>query len=427
MRVSSSVSGITLISIFCGSAQGVSLDFFNNILKDPVFDFQTDGVAPYDSCPIDIPLSCTNNTPVENSCCFESPGGIMLQTQFWDYYPPIGPNDTFTLHGLWPDNCDGTYEQFCDDSLNVANVTDIIVNEFKDPELYQTMTSIWKNFNGNDESLWMHEFNKHGTCIKTLRPTCYSPSQFSNHENVYDFFNISVNLFRKYPTFEFLASEGIVPSLDKTYTKKEIDDALSKNFGDNKVYFKCNRYQALQEIWYFHEVKGSVKSENFRQIPSFMNSNCPNEGIKFIPKSGFKPPGGGTPNPPGGNPPKPGLGRGYIKLSGKNGCLISNGQWYAFGTCATYQVSKSTFGGYNIKSSKGYCGINADNQLACHSGISPSKFQFQYDKETKEIGYGGKFDWCFDEGNKHGSGRFVQVPIKLGTDCGDVVKLKFQG
>lgn len=398
----------------------VSLDFF----KDFKLSFN-ELAAPFDSCPIDIPFSCTNSTPIEDSCCFELPGGIMLQTQFWDYYPPIGPNDTFTLHGLWPDNCDGSYEQFCDDTLNIQNVTKIIADEFNDPNLVTRMKEIWKNFNGNDESLWLHEFNKHGTCIKTLRPTCYSPTKFVNHENVYDFFNILVNLFEKYPTFKFLEAEGIVPSLDKTYTKKEIDEALLKNFGDNQVFFKCNKYQALQEIWYFHEVKGSVKQENFRQIPSFMNSNCPQEGIKFIPKSGFKPPGGGSPPSNPGNPPA--YGRGYIKLSGKNGCLISNGQWYQFGTCATYQVLKLTFGGYNIKSSKGYCGLNADKQLVCHSGIQPSKFQFQYNKETKEIGYGGKFDWCFDEANKHGTGRFQQVPLKLTDDCSDLVRLKFQG
>lgn len=57
------------------------------------------GNAP--SCPIDSPLSCHNNTEAPDSCCFIYPGGQLLQTQFWDTSPAIGPDDSWTLHGLW--------------------------------------------------------------------------------------------------------------------------------------------------------------------------------------------------------------------------------------------------------------------------------------------------------------------------------------
>ena len=46
--------------------------------------------------------------------------GLILQTQFWDTYTgyehqgQILPKDSWTLHGLWPDNCDGSYAQYCD-------------------------------------------------------------------------------------------------------------------------------------------------------------------------------------------------------------------------------------------------------------------------------------------------------------------------
>lgn len=46
-------------------------------------------------------LSCHNTTVVENLCCFNAPGGQILQTQFWDTNPPTGPDDSWTLHGLW--------------------------------------------------------------------------------------------------------------------------------------------------------------------------------------------------------------------------------------------------------------------------------------------------------------------------------------
>ena len=52
------------------------------------------------SCPLPQ-LSCHNTTVVENLCCFNAPGGQILQTQFWDTNPPTGPSDSWTLHGLW--------------------------------------------------------------------------------------------------------------------------------------------------------------------------------------------------------------------------------------------------------------------------------------------------------------------------------------
>lgn len=393
------ILSLGLVAICTGFAKGAYVE------NQQVLNYELD---QFQTCPIDIPLTCTNTTPVQNSCCFESPGGIMLQTQFWDYYPPVGDNETFTLHGLWPDNCDGSYEQFCDDSLNLKQneVVDIIKNQYKDEELIEFMKSNWKNFNGNDESLWTHEFNKHGTCIKTIRSKCFA--DYKENENVYKFFNISVNLFKKYPTFKFLNEEGIIPSNDQTYTKEEISNALKKNFDGKQVYFKCNKYNALQEIWYYHHLKGSLLNEDFVPIDSLINSNCPNQGIKFIPKNqGFKPP----PNQPPKSP-----NRGYLKLSNNPGCLISNGQWYQYGTCATYQINQLAFGGYNIKSSKGYCGIDSNDRLNCNSQNQPLRYQFHFDKELKEISYGSINQWCFDDKGKHGHGKYVQVPIKLNKD-----------
>jgi ribonuclease T2 len=46
-------------------------------------------------------LSCHNTTLVEDLCCFNAPGGQLLQTQFWDTQPVTGPDDSWTLHGLW--------------------------------------------------------------------------------------------------------------------------------------------------------------------------------------------------------------------------------------------------------------------------------------------------------------------------------------
>ncbi|QEO24436.1 hypothetical_protein [Candidozyma auris] len=342
----------------------------------------------------------------------------MLQTQFWDYYPPVGPNDTFTLHGLWPDNCDGTYEQFCDNSLEISkgDIKKILVDKFDDQKLYEKMEGIWKNFNGDDESLWIHEFNKHATCIKTIKPRCYGNS-YATDENVYDFFKIAVSLYEKYPTFDFLAQNGIHPSLDATYSKEQIAQALNSNFDDKVVYFKCNKYNALQEVWYFHHLRGSLLKEDFVKISAFNSPSCPNEGIKFLPKGKFSPPPGQPPKDPSGR-------RGYIRLSDHSGCLISNGQHYEYGTCATFRVVDSQFGGKNLISSKGVCGFDSKGDLTCNKSNSGSKFQFQFDKETREIGFGGNFKWCFDESGKHGHGKYIQTPVRLADGKCDAFSLK---
>ena len=387
------------------------------------FSLDVNSLADGESCPIDTPLSCSISGPVKNSCCYESPGGILLATQFWDYYPAVGADDEFTLHGLWPDNCDGSYEQFCDNSLNIAgkSVHDIVVGQFNDLALYDKMTKSWKNFNGDDASLWIHEFNKHGTCVHTMNPNCYA--SYKQDQNIYDFYRIAVDLYEKLPTYKFLTDAGIVPSSNVTYTKAQIAAALNQNFGDNTVYFKCNRFNALQEIWYFHNIQGSVRSENFKQIDSMMGSSCPADGIHFYPK-------GWRPGNDGGNSPRPAPpstpNNGYVKLSDHPGCLISNGQWYQYGTCARFNLQKSQFGGYNLKSSKGFCGFDSNNQLACSSFYQASKYQFSYDKSSGEISYGGKSKWCYNYSGQHGHGKYQQIPVKLddGT-CDTTFKLFF--
>ena len=57
--------------------------------------------------------SCENTTTIGNTCCSPWPGGLVLQTQFWDTYTGLEeegqllPKDSWTIHGLWPDFCDG--------------------------------------------------------------------------------------------------------------------------------------------------------------------------------------------------------------------------------------------------------------------------------------------------------------------------------
>jgi len=131
--------------------------------------FTASALAALQSCPSDLPLSCHNTTtiPSSDACCFNAPGGTLLQTQFWDYDPATGPADSWTIHGLWPDNCDGTYQQYCDTSREYKNITSILQSQGRD-DLLSYMKTYWQDYEGDDESFWEHEFGKHGLLYTQL-------------------------------------------------------------------------------------------------------------------------------------------------------------------------------------------------------------------------------------------------------------------
>lgn len=138
-------------------------------------------------------LSCQNTSAVADTCCFNAPGGQLLQTQFWDTNPPTGPSNHWTVHGLWPDHCDGSYDSYCDNSRNYTNITQILQAAGK-TDLLTYMNTYWKDVNGDDESFWEHEWGKHGTCISTLNPRCYTG--YSPQQEVVDYFQKVVDLFK---------------------------------------------------------------------------------------------------------------------------------------------------------------------------------------------------------------------------------------
>lgn len=369
-----------------------------------------------DSCPADTPRSCSASSPPSgvSKCCYEAPGGVLVLTQFWDYNPSNGPVDEFTIHGLWPDNCDGTYEASCDASLNIkGSVKDIVVGQFNDQSLYTYMSGHWKGLHG-DEDLWTHEYNKHGTCINTIHPDCYSG--YKQNQNIYDFFTITTSLHKKLSTYKYLAAAGITPSSSKTYTKAEIQKALDAGFG-HKVYFACDKSGALNELWYFHHLQGSLLGQNFVSIDSLNNSGCSATGIKYPPKSG----GGSEPEPTpsngpttshspsttGGTGPTNVPSSGYIKAGSKSGCLISAGKYYESGTCATFKFDNS-----NIKSSKGYCTVDSASAFTCSSGTAATQFTFG---AGNAIAFDGVSDWCL--GTATGNPPQTNVVLARGGAC----------
>ncbi|EEP81705.1 ribonuclease Trv [Uncinocarpus reesii 1704] len=330
-------------------------------------------------CPADVELSCHNTRPVKDACCFNTPGGLLLLTQFWDAHPATGPEDAWTLHGLWPDNCDGSFEQYCDRSRQYNNITDILQAHGK-TELLEYMSTYWKDWKGNDADLWEHEWNKHGTCISTLETSCYS--DYRPQAEVVDYLEKATEVFKGLDTYKVLAAAGIKPDPSKTYTLKELQDTLTKLHGV-EVTLRCRNSQ-LNEVWYFFNVKGSLQTGKYVSAkPGGSPSNCPARGIKYLPKrrksrpTSSRRPGPtstrSSPSPTGtGNPFS---GRGHLEVitgGRKTGCLISYGTWYSTGTCATFTATPSG-DGFTLSSSKGDCGI-LESVFECDTEMKPSVF-----------------------------------------------------
>ncbi|AET41584.1 ribonuclease T2 Ecym_8306 [Eremothecium cymbalariae DBVPG len=264
------------------------------------------------SCPTDIPYSCRKGAEHQvDSCCYEATGGLFLLTQLWQYddsSPYLrygrkreenrGPKDAFTVHGLWGDRCDGSYDQFCNPQLAVKGVTEVLeqagLNDGSLPvsgeELLKEMRKWWPSTKGSVDEFWSHEYNKHGLCMSTLLPQCFQDgkaaggSHIASQElSVYNYFRVAMNLFKRYDTFAVLRKHGIVPSCTRTYKLQEIKAALRNVFGVD-VEVRCDNKHAISEVWYFHILKGSVLGEQFLLLDSASASNCPSSGIRWYPK-----------------------------------------------------------------------------------------------------------------------------------------------
>lgn len=111
-----------------------------------------------------------------------------------------------------------------------------------------------------------------------------------------------VTLERTLPTYKWLEKAGIEPSEDKPYTKAEIIDAI-KQHTNHTVRLGCNRFGALQEVWYYFHLQGAVVSGHFVPIDTPDRETCSDQ-IWYYPKGTKKSPIPGYPNP--GKPGKPG-------------------------------------------------------------------------------------------------------------------------
>ncbi|KAI5480738.1 ribonuclease T2 [Pseudohyphozyma bogoriensis] len=245
--------------------------------------------------------SCENTTKVLNTCCTPSPGGLTLIAQFWDTYTGLEssgqflPEDSWTIHGLWPDNCDGTYESYCDASrlygpaltngtavsypvnstvVQKGSITDVL-KKFGRYDLLDYMNGFWINQGGSNEDFWAHEFSKHATCTSTFDVACYP--DYEDGMEVIDFLLAAIRGFKSYPSYRILAAAGIVPSNTTTYSLSQLQDAFRAQTGA-VPYFGCGgaNKTVFNEIWINTYVLGTPQYGQFKSVDTPAKSSCSN-------------------------------------------------------------------------------------------------------------------------------------------------------
>lgn len=209
-------------------------------------------------------------------------------------------NATWTIHGLWPDFCDGNFTGYCDlsrqfDPTPDAGVppysgpgVDTFIKAFGRKDLLDFMNKYWISQGSPNAHFWAHEFSKHATCFSTYDAKCYQP--YFKHAEVIDFFDSVVHAYHQFPTGEFLASHGIVPSNTTTYTLSQLQNAVKAHTGAIP-YFGCSGQQApagdgrtiLSEVWHFNHVLGTPQSGTLFHIDSVTKSTCTATGqIRYL-------------------------------------------------------------------------------------------------------------------------------------------------
>ncbi|KAJ7597449.1 ribonuclease [Mycena floridula] len=315
--------------------------------------------------------SCHNTSSTANLCCFESPGGLLLQTQFWDTNPSTGPSNSWTIHGLWPDNCDGTFEENCDPSRAYTGIGSLLTAQGASSTL-TFMNTFWKDINGADETFWEHEWSTHGTCMSTLKTSCL-PSGSPKGAEAVAFFQTVVKLFQTLPTYTWLANAGITPSATTTHTLSSLTSALSSQSGGFVPALDCNGKNLNQISWYFN-LRGSIIDGTFVPISAPEAGSCPSTGILYPLKTGSPTStttstGTGSTGAPGSLPTKAIIHA--LRGSTQVGGLLTAGTW-STQTLATMTLSGTT-SSFTMTSSKGSCGVSG-GLLTCGSGVTATSF-----------------------------------------------------
>ncbi|KFH47797.1 Ribonuclease Trv-like protein [Hapsidospora chrysogenum ATCC 11550] len=261
-----------------GLYPGISKENHTCVLSDPI-------------------LSCSEGADPSqvDTCCVETYGGLVLQTQYWNTYTGLEskgqllPQYEWTIHGLWPDFCNGSYTQYCDlsrqydpepypnttngepDGTPVPPYKGEPIDRWFEPngktDVLEYMKKRWVGLGQPSWILWAHEYSKHATCFSTFQEECYT----------------TIAYYRTLPSWGWLSAASIRPSNTTAYSLSSIQGALTQGFGELPFVGcggpKYNETEAgrgsddnggtvLNEIWYYYHVYGASQRNQGVRVPA---------------------------------------------------------------------------------------------------------------------------------------------------------------
>ncbi|KAF8578894.1 ribonuclease T2 [Ramaria rubella] len=247
--------------------------------QGPLLKFQVSSSprpARDDQCPQPPVLSCSAQAASTDACCVVTPGGILLHTQFWD--TNVGQPNSWGIHGLWPDKCNGQFYENCDSSRAYSGAQ--IMQALQSANAQSTldvMNEFWLSDDESPENFWAHEWKTHGTCVSTLEPSCFS--NYQTTQEVAPYFETVVNLFQKFDTYQALSNADIIPSDSETYTLSSLQSAVLQSTGYIPD-FVCSG-SMLSSVQFYLRAQGPLQDGVFVQSNPSRRSSCPASGIEY--------------------------------------------------------------------------------------------------------------------------------------------------
>jgi len=130
----------------------------------------------------------------------------------------------WTVHGLWPSRTGDEGPQSCQSGDRKFNSDSI-------SSIEDSLQQKWPNIlpAQGEDSLWKHEWEKHGSCAEALPEL----------GNELKYFQKTIDLHDQFDVFQALNAGGVSPSADQAYSKDQIIQALSTLVDNNNLLIQC--------------------------------------------------------------------------------------------------------------------------------------------------------------------------------------------
>ncbi|KAL3873998.1 hypothetical protein ACJMK2_037069 [Sinanodonta woodiana] len=139
----------------------------------------------------------------------------------------------WTIHGLWPDRSNETGPNYCPGpDFNLSEISGLV----------EELISYWPDIYNNSNTLWGHEWNRHGTCALKIPDT----------ENELLYFKKGLELIQRFNITSILSKHDAPPNDVNPYTPKHIVNILRKELGHGPLLLCIedteNKRKLLREV-----------------------------------------------------------------------------------------------------------------------------------------------------------------------------------